>query len=204
MSEKKKIFLPIIVEGRYDKNTLLQIFDATVIELGGFSVFNNKERQLLIRRLGERGIILLTDSDGGGRQLRSFISGILPKDRLHHVYIPKIEGRERRKKGNAGSGYLGVEGMGREVLERILAPFVEDGGRDAKTQRKDEKMLTKVDFYLAGLSGGEGSSEKRAALAEHFSLPRDMTAAALIGALNLLVSREEYERALRELFGGGQ
>ena len=204
MTEKKRISLPIIVEGRYDKNTLLQIFDATVIELGGFAVFNNKERQHLIRRLGERGIILLTDSDGGGRQLRSFVSGILPQGRLYHAYIPKIEGRERRKSGKDGSGYLGVEGMSREVLERVLAPFVDGGGRDEQNAQKRDKMLTKVDLYLAGLSGGENSSERRARLCEHFSLPTDMTATALLGALNLLVSREEYESALRELFDSGE
>ena len=94
---KPKIKYPIIVEGKYDKNTLSQIFDCTVIVTGGFGIFNAKEKQALIRRIAEGGVIVLTDSDGGGRQLRSFVSGILPSDKVKHIYIPKIEGKERRK-----------------------------------------------------------------------------------------------------------
>jgi ribonuclease M5 len=99
MEEKRlKITLPIIVEGRYDKTTISTYFDATVITTGGFAVFNSKEKQSLIRKLGERGgVILLTDSDGGGRQIRSFLQGILPKEKIHNAYVPEISGKERRK-----------------------------------------------------------------------------------------------------------
>ncbi len=124
--EKPRIKLPIVVEGRYDKSTLLSMFSATVVTTGGFSVFNSKEKRLLIKRLAEGGgIILLTDPDARGQQIRSFISGILPKDKIFNLYVPKIEGKESRKRSPSKSGLLGVEGMGREVLMRVLDPFID-------------------------------------------------------------------------------
>ena len=197
---KKKISLPIIVEGKYDKNTLLQIFSATVIPVGGFGIFNSKEKQALLRKIGKNGIILLTDSDGGGRQIRSFLSGILPPDKLHNVYIPKVAGKEKRKNKPSRSGLLGVEGMSREVLERLLSPFVIDGGRGEFSLASGAEMITKLDFFTDGLSGSDGSIERRARLAAYFELPEDMSAKALIEALNLLVSKEKYKRAVAELF----
>ena len=119
--ERIKISLPIIVEGRYDKSTLAGFIDAQIITTGGFSIFNNKEKQTLIRRIGQNGIIVLTDSDGGGKQIRSFLSGIIPQDKLHNLYIPKVEGKESRKRKPSASGTLGVEGMEKEVLLRLLA-----------------------------------------------------------------------------------
>ncbi len=197
--EKKKISLPIIVEGKYDKNTLSQIFDARIFTLGGFGVFNSKEKQALLRRIAKDGVILLTDSDGGGRQIRSFLLGILPPDKVKNVYIPAIEGKEKRKTKASRSGLLGVEGMSREVLERLLAPFVEDGGRVELSAPDDGKTITKVDFYLDGLTGKDNSSERRRALCRYFDLPGDMTAKALIEALNLLVGYEEYKNAVSTL-----
>ena len=198
---KKRIKYPIIVEGKYDKNALHQIFEATVITTGGFSIFNSKERQALVRKLAERGgIILLTDSDGGGRQIRSFLSGILPKDRLYHLYIPEIAGKERRKSAPSKAGFLGVEGVGREVLERVLSPFVDTGACNEITEKSGEKLLTKLDFYNDGLSGGADSAEKRSRLSEFFGFPRDMSAKALIEAINLTVGPEAYRRAYSELF----
>ena len=188
MSEKIKIALPIIVEGRYDKSTLSGFLDATVVTTGGFSVFNNKEKQALIRRLaGEGGIILLTDSDGGGRQIRSFISGIVAGAPIHHLHIPKIEGKEKRKLHASRSGLLGVEGMEKETLLRLLEPF----RVDAKDQ-KERKMITKLDFFEHGLAGGENSSALRATVAKRAGLPDDMTAKALLEALNLLYGYEEF------------
>lgn len=197
--EKKKISLPIIVEGKYDKNTLSQIFDARIFTLGGFGVFNSKEKQSLLRRIAKDGVILLTDSDGGGRQIRSFLLGILPPDKVKNVYIPVIEGKEKRKTKASRSGVLGVEGMSREVLERLLAPFVDNGGRVELFAQNDGKMITKVDFYLDGLTGKDNSGERRRALCRHFDLPEDMTAKALIEALNLLVGYEEYKNAVSAL-----
>ena len=201
--EKKKISLPIIVEGKYDKNTLSQIFDARIFTLGGFGVFNSKEKQVLLRKIAKDGVILLTDSDGGGRQIRSFLLGILPPDKVKNVYIPKVEGKEKRKVKASKSGLLGVEGMSREALERLLAPFVDDGGRVALSAENNAKMITKVDFYMDGLTGKDNSSERRRVLSRHFELPDDMTPKALIEALNLLVGYEGYKAAVCELFSEG-
>jgi ribonuclease M5 len=197
--EKARLKYPIIVEGKYDKNTLSQIFDGTIISVGGFSVFNSKEKQALIRKMARDGIILLTDSDGGGRQIRSFLQGILPPDRIYNAYIPKIEGKEKRKQKASASGLVGVEGMSREVLLKALAPFIEDGGRVTKNTVNSSKMITKVDFYEDGLAGGDNSSAKRAELCKVFDLPCDMTAKALLEALNLLFDYDTYKSALEKL-----
>ena len=186
--EKKKIALPIVVEGKYDKTTLASMFDCTVISVGGFGVFNSKEKQALLKRLCADGAIILTDSDGGGVQIRSFLSGILPKDKIYHAYIPKLEGKERRKTKAGKAGLLGVEGMSRETLERLLAPFIEDGGRVEFLEKKDAKMLTKVDFFEHGLTGADGSADRRDRLSDLAGLPRGMTPNALLEAMNLLYS----------------
>ncbi len=201
MSERIKIKYPIIVEGRYDKSTLLSIFDTAVITTGGFAVFNSSEKQQLIRRLAERGgIILLTDSDGGGRQIRSFISGMIPKGSLYHLYIPEIEGKEKRKARAGKAGLLGVEGMERDLLVKLLSPFISDG-----TCQKSvgERQVTVLDLYNDGLSGGEGSSEKRNGLAAALGLPHGMTAKALLEAVNLICGYEEYKSTLQGLLEKG-
>lgn len=189
--EKKKIALPIVVEGRYDKTTLASMFDCTVISVGGFGVFNSKEKQALLKRLCADGAIILTDSDGGGVQIRSFLSGILPKDKIYHAYIPKLEGKERRKTKAGKAGLLGVEGMSRETLELVLAPFTEDGGRVEFLEKKDAKMLTKVDFFKYGLTGADGSADRRDRLSDLAGLPRGMTPNALLEAMNLLYSYDD-------------
>ena len=191
--EKIKISLPIIVEGRYDKSTLSGFVDATVITTGGFSIFNNKEKQALIRRIGSKGIIILTDSDGGGKQIRKFLSGILPKEKIHHLYIPQIEGRESRKRKPSASGNLGVEGMEKDVLIRLLTPFA-----DGETAQKGGKMITKVDFFTDKLTGCEGAVENRRKICEVGDLPQDMTPNALLEALNLLYGYDEYKRLVEK------
>ncbi len=186
----RKIREVIVVEGRYDKNTLKQVVDATVVETNGFGVFNDKERLALLRRLaGERGLILLTDSDGAGFVIRNFLKGAIPKNRLKQAYIPDIYGKERRKAAPGKEGKLGVEGMRPEVLlqalERAGATF-EDGGT-ARTGRE----ITKADLYALGLTGAPDSGAKRAALLKKLGLPERMTANAMLEALNLLYTREE-------------
>lgn len=195
---KKKITLPIIVEGKYDKNTLSQIFDCTVITTGGFSVFNSKEKQLLLRRVCADGAIVLTDSDGGGKQIRSFLNSILPKEKIHNLYIPKIEGKERRKSAPSASGTLGVEGMSREVLERILSPFAADG-KNENLLANGAKMITKVDFFEHKLTGYPDSSQRRRELCRLAELPDDMTPNALLEALNLLYGYDGFLSLAREL-----
>ena len=198
--EKIKLKYPVVVEGRYDKNTLSQIFDGVVIPTSGFGIFNSKEKQALIRRLGDCGIILLTDSDGGGKQIRSFLRGILPPEKVFNAYIPKIVGKERRKSAPSKEGYLGVEGMTRDILVRALSPFIVYDNERAENNAKPKEMLTKVDFYLDNLTGHPNSVEKRQRLCQYFGLPEDMTANSLLEALNLISSREEYRRAVDSLF----
>ena len=186
--EKVKIALPIIVEGRYDKSSLMGYLDAKIITTGGFSIFNDKEKQALLRRIGEGGVILLTDSDGGGKQIRKFLQGILPADKIHNLYIPKIEGKESRKKRKSAAGVLGVEGMDKDTILRLLTPFIE-----GENKNKEVKMITKVDFFLDKLTGCEGASENRARLCQKCNLPDDMTPNALLEAMNLLYGYDEYK-----------
>ena len=197
MMQKKKIPLPIIVEGRYDKSTLSSIFDCRVISVGGFGIFNSKEKQALLRRICAGGAIILTDSDGGGVQIRSFLSGILPKDKIYHAYIPKVEGKEKRKTKAGKAGLLGVEGMSRETLERALAPFIEDGERVEFLRKNDGKMLTKVDFFAHGFTGTADSSARRDSLCLSIGLPVGMTPNALLEAMNLLYTYDEAIELLK-------
>ena len=191
MRERLHIEIPIVVEGKYDKIALNQITDATILTTGGFSVFNSEEKQALLRRMAApRGIILLTDSDGGGRQIRSFLLGILPREKVIQLYIPRVEGKERRKTHPSRSGVLGVEGMHADVLYGLLAPFAADGDTCPKVP------VTKADFFRDGLTGTDGAAGRRRLLCDVLSLPPDMTPNALLEAVNLLLGREGYENAL--------
>ncbi len=187
MREKLRISLPVIVEGKYDKNTLSQVLDATILTTGGFSVFNSKEKQALLRRLCADGAIVLTDSDGGGRQIRAFLSSILPKDAIHPLYIPEIKGKERRKNAPSRSGTLGVEGMEASLLYDLFFPF-----SDAAPKKEKGDPITKTDFYFLGLTGAQNAQERRDALSLSLSLPKGMGAGPLLAAVNLLFSREEF------------
>ena len=187
----------IVVEGRYDKNTVSQVVDATVVTLGGFAVFNDKEKLAFLRRLAEqRGLVILTDSDGAGFVLRNYLKGALPKDRVKQAYIPDVKGKERRKRRGGKEGKLGVEGMSpavlREALRKAGATF-EDG--EAPEQGE---ALTKADLFALGLSGGTGSAERRRRLLKRLDLPEHLTANGMLEALNLLVSREALEALLAE------
>ena len=199
MAERIKISLPIVVEGKYDKSTLLSIFDTTVITLGGFAVFNSKEKQALLRKVAKDGIILLTDSDGAGKMIRSFLNGIIPKEKIYNLYIPKIAGKEKRKAAPSKEGLLGVEGMGREELVRVLTPFIVGDDRKAQNDVKRGEMITKVDFYMDKLSGADNSSARRDELARRFELPDGMTANALLEALNIITDKEGYRLAVASL-----
>ena len=186
--EKKRLALPLIVEGRYDKCTLSSLFSGLIMTLDGFSVFNSKEKQAALRRVSENGVIVLTDSDGGGRQLRSFVSGILPPDKVRHVYIPKIAGKEKRKAKPSKQGLLGVEGMEPELLLRLLAPFTVDGAPENECED-----ITTAEFYLDGFTGRDNSSVLRASLSRYLELPDDMSAKALLSAINLLALQGKYK-----------
>ena len=188
---KEKIREVIVVEGRYDKNALLQMVDATVVETGGFGVFNDKEKLAFFRRLAEsRGLILLTDSDGAGFVIRNYLKGALPKDKIRQAYVPDVYGKERRKSKAGKEGKLGVEGMRPEVLLEALrrcgATFE---GVETVTPAP---AITKADMMEKGLVG-PNSEQKRKELLQKLQLPGHMTANALLEALNLLLTREEFD-----------
>ena len=199
MAERIKISLPIAVEGKYDKSTLASIFDTAIITLGGFAVFNSKEKQALLRKIAKDGIIVLTDSDGAGKVIRSFLNGIIPKDKIYNLYIPKIEGKERRKSSPSKEGLLGVEGMQREELVRILSPFVVNNESNGVIRRNSDEIITKVDFYMDKMTGAENSARLRDCLAAHFDLPSGMTPNALLEALNIITDKTGYREAVGKI-----
>ena len=191
MSELKKLKIPypIVVEGKYDRLRLLSVCEGQILTTDGFGIFKKSEKLALFRELSKKTkIILLTDSDGAGKLIRSHICSAIPKDKLIQIYIPRIEGKEKRKKEFSAEGTLGVEGMERDLLYKLLSPF-ENGDAVAKAA---ENPLSKTDLYIDGLSGGEGSAERRAELAKKLGLPPDMTANALLEAMRILLSYEEY------------
>lgn len=187
--KKLNIPYPIIVEGKYDRLRLLSVCNAQIITTDGFGIFRHSERLALIRRLAERSpVIVLTDSDGAGKLIRSHLTSAIPADRLIQLYIPKIAGKEARKNAPSAEGTLGVEGMERELLYRLLAPL-EDAGKVAAFA---ENLLSKTDFYMDRLSGADDSAARRDALAQKVGLPAGMTANALLAALRILVTYPEY------------
>lgn len=192
MKERLKIPYPVIVEGRYDKLRLDAVMEGQILTTDGFGLFNKKEKTMLFRALAKSTpIIVLTDSDGAGKLIRSHISGMIPKDRLIHLYIPRIEGKERRKDSPSAEGTLGVEGMKNDLLYDLLAPYAD---ATAVNRRMTENRLSKTDLYNDGLTGGENSREKRNELAGKIGLPPDMTPNAFLSALRMLCSYEEYCR----------
>ena len=192
MSTKPKLPIPypVVVEGKYDKIRLSNIIEAQIIVTDGFGVFRKEEKRLLLRRLAAASpLIVLTDSDGGGKIIRSHLSGILPKDKIIPLYIPQIKGKEKRKEKPSAAGTLGVEGMEDSLLYDLFLPYAMEG--DPLT-RAAENPLSKVDFFEDGLTGGANSTRKRDELAVKVGLPRGMSANALLEALKLLVTYEEY------------
>lgn len=186
----------IVVEGKYDQNTLRQIVDTAVIPTHGFGVMKDRELLAFLRTVAEkRGLILLTDSDGAGFVIRNFLKGALPKEQVRHAYIPDIAGKERRKKAPGKEGKLGVEGMEPavllEALRRAGATFL-----DEAAEAPAGTPITKADLYEWGLSGGPDSSEKRLALLKTLNLPSHMSANALLEALNLLYTKETFEEEI--------
>ena len=200
----KKVKEVIVVEGRYDKNALSQVVDATVITLGGFSVFNDKEKLAFLRRLAEKqGLIVLTDSDGAGFVIRNYLKGALPKELVKQAYIPDIYGNERRKRTPGKEGKLGVEGMKPDVLLAALAragaTFLdEENGTGAAGE-----PITKADLFELGLTGGPDSAAKRQAILRELELPEHLTANGLLEALNLLYSRESFLEFAKKLLING-
>ena len=189
----RKLKEVIVVEGRYDKNTLSQVVDAVILETSGFGIFNDAAKRRLLKTMAEqRGLIVLTDSDGAGFLIRNHIRGCVDPKLVKHAYIPDIYGKERRKAKTSREGKLGVEGMRPEVLLDALiragATF-DDSPDDTCCER-----ITKADLYARGLSGGTGSAEKRRQLLKRLDLPERMSADAMLDVLNALMDREAFYR----------
>ena len=181
----------IVVEGRYDKNTLSQLVDAPIFETAGFGVMNNRELLTFLREVARRRrLIILTDSDGAGFVIRNYLKGALPKEQVLHAYIPDVFGKERRKRQAGKEGKLGVEGMTPEIL---LAALRDAGAHiEGETAQAAGEPITKLDLFELGFSGTADSSNRRAALKRELSLPEHLSTNGLLDALNVLFRREEF------------
>lgn len=199
-----KIKEAIVVEGRYDKNTLSQMVDAVILETSGFGIFKNEKKLALFRKIAEEcGLIILTDSDGAGFVIRNFLKGAINPAYVKHAYIPDVYGKEKRKKQGGKEGKKGVEGMRPEVLEASLrrcgaTVLASDSGQTLPLSPKSTP-ITKAHFCRDGLSGGADAASNRQKLIGHLDLPEHLTANALLTVLNTLFSYEEYTHMIAQL-----
>ena len=188
----------IVVEGRYDKNTLSQLVDAPIFETRGFGIMKDQKLLDFLRRVAkQRGLIILTDSDGAGFVIRNYLKSALPGDRVLHAYIPDVRGKEKRKLHPGKEGKLGVEGMDPETLYTALR----NAGAAWTEQKTSRDPITKTDLFLAGLSGGKDSAARRKALQKELLLPEHLGANAFLEALNLMLTREEFMKRYGENYG---
>ncbi|MBQ5398311.1 MAG: DUF4093 domain-containing protein [Ruminococcus sp.] len=188
----------VIVEGRYDKIKLSSIIDTPIIETNGFRIFNDKQKQLLIRQIAsKRGILIMTDSDSAGFVIRNFLRGVVPENELRHAYIPQLEGKEKRKSEQSKEGFLGVEGVSDEVIvEAIRKSGATIIGEEEK---KRSSEITKSDLFELGLSGRENSKLLRERLLKELNMPSYLTTNAMLSALNCLYSFEELKSYLNNI-----
>lgn len=203
--EKLKIKEVVVVEGRYDKIKLSSILDAVILVTDGFGIFKDKDKQALIRSLADKtGILTCTDSDGAGLVIRGFLSGLVPPEKIRHILIPPIPGRERRKSAPSKEGTLGVEGMDADLLRELFRPFAlsadgEDSPRPTDGAPDSFSPITRADLYADGLMGGPDAASGRLRLMEELNLPRNLSVTALVDAVNLLGGRAVYESALQRM-----
>ena len=191
-----KIQEAIVVEGRYDKNTLAQLVDAPIFVTNGFGIFKDKELQCLIRNLAEkRGILVLTDSDSAGFKIRSFIGSTVDPKNIVHAYIPDIFGKESRKTEPSKEGKLGVEGVSEEIIMKALA----NAGVLCETAEEPERPITKLDLYELGFTGGQDSAKRRAALLKYYSFPARLSANALVKVLNSITTYDRFIEDVKEI-----
>ena len=184
----------IVVEGKYDAIRLANIVDAAILRTEGFGVFKDKEKQELLRTLGEkRGLLVLTDGDSAGMLIRNYIRNIVPAEQITDVYVPDLYGKEKRKDKPSKEGKLGVEGIPDDILIEALkkAGVTEEG--DVRPAVSNERLITRMDFYRDGLAGGPNSKAKRLALQEALGLPERMTGKQLLRIINMMVSYDEYK-----------
>lgn len=193
-----KVKQAVVVEGKYDKMRLRSMIDAPIIETNGFRIFRDKEKVSLIKKLAQtRGLLILTDSDGAGFVIRNYLKGLVPPETIKNAYIPPVKGKEKRKQSPSREGTLGVEGMDEQTLLKAIRQSGADCGEGAEGRAPSIK---KEDFYRLGLSGGENSAQKRRALLQRLELPEYLSAKAMLEMLNCLLSIEELEELLNELW----
>lgn len=192
--DKLKVREVILVEGKYDKITLEAVVDGLIFPVDGFAVFKDKARRELLRRLAaRRGVVILTDSDGGGVVIRSYLKGILPPEQVKEAFIPDVPGKEKRKRRPGKAGTLGVEGMKPEVLRRAL---LRAGVGVDKAPRGEENPFTKARLYAMGLSGTPDAKERRLALQRALGLPESLSANALAAVLGAVTTPAEVEELI--------
>ena len=192
-----KVREAIVVEGRYDKNTLSQVVDAAIFETSGFGIMKNADQLALLRRVAKsRGLIIFTDSDGAGFVIRNFLKSAIDGAYLKHAYIPDIPGKEKRKSAPGKEGKLGVEGMRPDIIVEALrrAGATIEGETEKKTGG-----LTKQDMMELGLSGGKDSSLLRKKLLSRLELPEHMSSNAMLQALDILFTRQQLQQHILAL-----
>ena len=186
-----KIREAVVVEGRYDKHTISQVVDAPILMTNGFGIMKDKAQLELLRQVAQRrGLIIFTDADGAGFVIRNFLKGVIPGQYLKHAYIPDIYGKERRKNAPGKEGKLGVEGMPKDVIVDCLSRA--GATIEGETSQPLAGQITKQDFALLGLSGGAYSSYKRKQLRKATQMPEHMSCNAMLQAVNLLYTKEEF------------
>ena len=192
--EKLKIPYPVIVEGKYDRLRLLAVMEGQILTTDGFGLFRKKEKLALYRALAKKiPLVVLTDPDGAGKLIRSHIGSAVPPSRIIPLYVPKVLGKETRKQAPSAEGTLGVEGQDLALLYELLKPLAGDGTPPR------ENPISKADFFEDRLTGCKNATARRAALAATFDLPEDMTPNALLAALGVVATYEEYKAAVANL-----
>jgi len=195
-----KLDMPIIVEGKYDKITLENVVDTLIITTNGFGIFKDREKCELIRTFAKRnGIIVLTDSDSAGNIIRNHIKNIVADGKIINVYVPQLRGKEKRKPTASKEGYLGVEGLSKEVLENAL---LKSGITALETQQGAEK-ITKTDMFEFSLSGTQNATQNRKILLEYLNLPNNLSPNAMLDVLNTILTKEQFEKAVEKCLNHG-
>jgi ribonuclease M5 len=197
--DRLKLSQAVIVEGKYDKIKLESVIDALILTTDGFRIYKDRERRALLQSLAKtRGLIVLTDSDAAGFQLRGHITGICGTEHVAHVFIPDVLGKEKRKRAPSAEGKLGVEGMDGGVLREAFRR----AGILPDSAPPPADPITRVDLYEDGFTGGKDSATLRRALYARLGLPARLSTTAALELLNHMLTREEYRALAEEMVAG--
>lgn len=185
----------VIVEGKYDKIKLSSILDALIIETNGFGIYKDAKRRNFIKKLAaEKGLIIITDSDSSGFQIRNYIASFVPKEQIIHIYTPDIFGKEKRKSAPSAQGKLGVEGIDSKILIKLFEKY----GVDSEIQDK-RRLVTNYDLFEDGFSGTANSKSMRRKLLKILDLPEFLSTNSFIDVVNATMSYEEYKDACEKI-----